>query len=86
MLKDVVLLTSVNFHNPLVIPRDDQRISYVLLEFFLEIFFSVFLLSNIVTTIPQDEEVKLSLPTSTKSSSEVWGNMYCVFPASHVNR
>lgn len=83
---DVVLLTSVNFHDLLVIPRDDQRISYVLLEFFLEILFSVFFLSNIVTTIPQDEEVKPLLPANTKSSSEVWGNMHCVFPASHVNR
>lgn len=42
MLKDVVLLTCVNFHDLLVIPRDDQRISYVLLEFFLYIFFPIF--------------------------------------------
>lgn len=35
--------------------------------------------------IPQDEEVPLSLPANAKSSSEIWGNVYCVFPASHVN-
>lgn len=35
--------------------------------------------------IPQDEEVKLSLPANTKSSCKIQGNVYSVFPASCVN-